>query len=1840
MGLRKDSTYLQFRDATPNTVLGWNGASHPFHMGVFTPATSLLDGAVGLVPKPLIGQEAYVLGNTGWVPSAGSYPDLIEDIVIEGNGHDFHLGTSGNPLGSFVVNSDVIDLGFVDGALSGKVLIGPANITTRVINTAQLDTKIIVAADSIVVFTENLVDGNNVTTTVSPTDLSATILDPSTGGEMSLWHDIAGWSFYCYNDDDGGADLGLTLSDGFSMQWYVYDGPSAGIRGDNDQLRLDHYRYIKLHVDPVDIPTSLNIKENYWEFIAGGEGDPSNMIKFGLNEPVYFSNDTNRIYYFDDSYTYITSQAYGFVGHKIRPISKFYVNTNPTNFDVDEEFTTNISPMFFPGDMPNRLVFNTDDYGIFTIGSSAPVYRLDYQGNRITSFIAEAFVSGSPNAGVYQSTGKLILGGSFTAYGGTTVGGIVRVNADDAVIDGTFTSGTGIDLGSGQAIENMITFSDGSILLIGEFHSYNSNACFGIAKIGINGVFDATFNTGTGFDVDGDAYVSCAAIQSDGKVLVGGEFATFNGSTVKNLIRLNTNGTRDTAFSTALGSGFNGWVEAICVQADGKILVGGGFTTFNGTFSRRLVRLNSDGTRDTSFPVGEGFDNAVRGIIIDENDNIQVVGTFTTYKGSDPATHGDCRSFVVIDPSTAQKIPHTPVIGSNRTINYSSNITLDDLTYSSLITKGLLDEILSNSSGVTGAGSGLTLDEGLIKLGGTVTEAVILESPDTSNYLYLSLTDDDNSYSDLFITNSGGNDWVNLYLSLGQTYIERATATAKAAIYFDPTLLELKAEGTALLKITGSASFPGAQYTANYAANYTDRSLVDKAYVLSVAGGTPAYSTTMRIPFMNSAGTGFVYNAALYYNLTDHVFVAAEGVTINGSFGANGYSAYFGESHTINAAPSGGGRATDAFATGYNNTIGNGTNYFSGAGGFSWGESNENYGNYGMVGGNNARLLHSGEGVGGLGTTGGIAIAMSGTGALEPVTAAASSINISRNTASQTVGHGAYGTYSAIIAGQDADIPSTSPNSVVLGGSLIKARASEPNQVYVPNFNIVVVPANDNALTQVLVRDATTGQIKYRTSSSIGGGISNTAAANELPKSGGTGTNIGPSGIFAPNNITLQVGSTLNGGTRTITVESSSGLEVLRVAPKGSANLELGNDGAVLIGSTALAGNRSIGTGTSSANASLSIYQNGTSALNLGVASGTVNVSGVGITLGFSTGDLTLGNTGLVGGRIVTVGSGDTNAALTIRQKGTGALNLGLVTGPINLVGSGIQLNGASGSAGQFLRYDMTWASPGGGGVSNTAAFNEIPRTNNSDTNLVPSGVFTSTVGDLLLGSGSIAGHRTITINSSAAAANLTITAKGSGNLYLGVSTGGVLINGAAIELIYVSSLHIGSNLVAGDRTVNLSSLDVNSSLILTAKGNGVHQFSNTSAVPSIIINPNFPRITLLRASSNNSTTLDIIGTNGVSGSVSTVHGDSVSLKAGNAYISSGDGNGGSVLIYAGEKRAGGAGSDGNITLSFPTGGLLYLGSNSTLGDRTVAIGSGDSNPSLTIRQKGTGTLNLGLVTGPVNLIGSTLQLNGSVGVAGQVVGFGGVWVAGGIVNTAANTELMMSNGTNAVPSGLFKVSIANLGMGSTALTGTARILYVESSSTNCNLTLRGKGTGNILLWDTIVVDGGLIGIGNALPTRKLDVAGRYASTNTIEYVLKLNRESSGSTTVGVGVGIELSCQAQGINAGKVGATIEVIATDVGAGTEDFDYVIKTMAGGAAAVERVRINNLLYKITPSVGIGVSGSADLGGGAGVVAIANCTTVPTTTYAGGGILYVEGGALKFRGSSGTITTIGPA
>jgi uncharacterized delta-60 repeat protein len=145
------------------------------------------------------------------------------------------------------------------------------------------------------------------------------------------------------------------------------------------------------------------------------------------------------------------------------------------------------------------------------------------------------------------------------------------------------------------------------------------------------GALDTEFDTNTGTGFDGN--VEVIAIQSDGKIICGGGFTTFNGTTANDIVRLNPNGTLDTAFTTNIGTGFNDTVLKIAIQSDGKIICGGFFSASNGVTIYNIVRLNADGTRDTTFTTntGTGFNASVNSIAIQSDGKIICGGGFTIF---------------------------------------------------------------------------------------------------------------------------------------------------------------------------------------------------------------------------------------------------------------------------------------------------------------------------------------------------------------------------------------------------------------------------------------------------------------------------------------------------------------------------------------------------------------------------------------------------------------------------------------------------------------------------------------------------------------------------------------------------------------------------------------------------------------------------------------------------------------------------------------------------------------------------------------------------------------------------------------------------------------------------------------------------------------------------------------------------------------------------------------------------------------------------------------------------------------------------------------------------------
>lgn len=176
----------------------------------------------------------------------------------------------------------------------------------------------------------------------------------------------------------------------------------------------------------------------------------------------------------------------------------------------------------------------------------------------------------------------------------------------------------------------------------GSFTDINGSNPTYFQKLNVDGTPDTAFNNNyydslslsPGFD----GAVRTVAVQADGKVLVGGDFGKLNNISRNYLVRFNANGTIDTAFYTNLGSAFDNSVFSIAVQSDGKIIVAGGFSNFNGNARNGLVRLNADGTEDITFATNigtaAGLTNAVQKVLISQTGKIYVLGTFTNWNGT------------------------------------------------------------------------------------------------------------------------------------------------------------------------------------------------------------------------------------------------------------------------------------------------------------------------------------------------------------------------------------------------------------------------------------------------------------------------------------------------------------------------------------------------------------------------------------------------------------------------------------------------------------------------------------------------------------------------------------------------------------------------------------------------------------------------------------------------------------------------------------------------------------------------------------------------------------------------------------------------------------------------------------------------------------------------------------------------------------------------------------------------------------------------------------------------------------------------------------------------------
>jgi uncharacterized delta-60 repeat protein len=342
--------------------------------------------------------------------------------------------------------------------------------------------------------------------------------------------------------------------------------------------------------------------------------------------------------------------------------------------------------------------------------------------------------------------GRIVIGGNIISYNGISCGNLARLHPD-GTLDGTFTVPYGaingivlqlelhlddkvvaagefqhcygisqphiarfnyngsldgsFDIGEGfyATVRGLKVLPDWRIMAVGDFNMFDQNTCMYMARLNSDGTYDSSFAADPG--LHGTlCHGRAVDAQPDGKILIAGAFTHHAGQPANDLIRLHTDGSRDQSFV----SPFSPWanVNAVEVLPDGKILVGGEFTS--GFYwpavaaPARFVRLELDGSWDSSLPLATGFTEGTENVAFikdmstDAEGRILVGGMFGACDGET-----QYRNIIRLQPEMTVGLPHAPA-------EQEMNISYDDRTGEVLIRfvdplSGSADVALYSTSG-------------------------------------------------------------------------------------------------------------------------------------------------------------------------------------------------------------------------------------------------------------------------------------------------------------------------------------------------------------------------------------------------------------------------------------------------------------------------------------------------------------------------------------------------------------------------------------------------------------------------------------------------------------------------------------------------------------------------------------------------------------------------------------------------------------------------------------------------------------------------------------------------------------------------------------------------------------------------------------------------------------------------------------------------------------------------------------------------------------------------------------------------------------------------------------
>jgi uncharacterized delta-60 repeat protein len=233
-------------------------------------------------------------------------------------------------------------------------------------------------------------------------------------------------------------------------------------------------------------------------------------------------------------------------------------------------------------------------------GSLDPTFNLDPR-----------IIDVSAGDALVQPDGKIVLNVGGVLFENLTESGMVRLNSDGS-LDKTFPPGRGAD-----GIYSFLLQPDGKVVVGGLEIYVDGSWQTGIARLNADGSWDKSFHSVLGVSNDGTSTsgpVQAMALQSDGKIVLGGYYLQVNGAPHPiSILRLNPDGSLDDQYNPVVGKEcFQFGVSTLAIQPDDKVIIYGCFASVNGVPRDCVARLNVDGSTDRAFEISRDFGSISR----------------------------------------------------------------------------------------------------------------------------------------------------------------------------------------------------------------------------------------------------------------------------------------------------------------------------------------------------------------------------------------------------------------------------------------------------------------------------------------------------------------------------------------------------------------------------------------------------------------------------------------------------------------------------------------------------------------------------------------------------------------------------------------------------------------------------------------------------------------------------------------------------------------------------------------------------------------------------------------------------------------------------------------------------------------------------------------------------------------------------------------------------------------------------------------------------------------------------------------------------------------------------